>query len=311
MLGGRFDEHPWGITDGTVVVDDPKFPAMRHLPPRVVVRDELYQIKDFSRDKIHVLAHLDASRLDLTQPLVHRKDGDFPAAWSKTLRQGPRLLFDPRTRRRRLGQPAAAADVLPGDPVVARPDGVTMRRVGTVGWNDRSAARRCLEPARRPAAAARRPAGGARRARRRPWRRGAAEESGAGLGRYAQRHRAARLRVACARGDRAPRLRVGDVRHLHPHRFERHLEASENNRRQAGVRRAEPRQRRRDFLSRPPRDPARGGAEGRSARVREGGWQRLRRRPHGDDGVSVDGRSSASSSARATTGTPGTRSTAP
>jgi hypothetical protein len=30
MLGGRFDEHPWGITDGTVVVDDPKFPAMRH-----------------------------------------------------------------------------------------------------------------------------------------------------------------------------------------------------------------------------------------------------------------------------------------
>ena len=33
MLGGRFDEHPWGITDGTVVVDDPAFPAMRHLPP--------------------------------------------------------------------------------------------------------------------------------------------------------------------------------------------------------------------------------------------------------------------------------------
>jgi hypothetical protein len=36
MLGGRFDEHPWGITDGTVVVDDPQFPAMRHLPPRQV-----------------------------------------------------------------------------------------------------------------------------------------------------------------------------------------------------------------------------------------------------------------------------------
>ena len=32
MLGGRFDEHPWGIADGTVVVDDPAFPAMRHLP---------------------------------------------------------------------------------------------------------------------------------------------------------------------------------------------------------------------------------------------------------------------------------------
>jgi len=88
MLGGRFDEHPWGITGGTVVVDDPKFPAMRHLPPRFTVRDELYQIKDFSRDKIHVVAHLDASRLDLTRPLVHRKDGDFPAAWWKNYGKG-------------------------------------------------------------------------------------------------------------------------------------------------------------------------------------------------------------------------------
>jgi type 1 glutamine amidotransferase len=88
MLGGRFDEHPWGIADGTVVVDDPAFPAMRHLAARTLFHDELYQIKDFSRDKIHVLAHLDASKLDLTRPLVHRKDGDFPAAWSKSYGKG-------------------------------------------------------------------------------------------------------------------------------------------------------------------------------------------------------------------------------
>ena len=88
MLGGRFDEHPWGIADGTVVVDDPAFPAMRHLPRTKVFHDELYQIKDFSRDKIRVLAHLDASALDLTKPLVHRKDGDFPAAWARTYGRG-------------------------------------------------------------------------------------------------------------------------------------------------------------------------------------------------------------------------------
>jgi type 1 glutamine amidotransferase len=88
MLGGRFDEHPWGITDGTVVVDDAAFPAMRHLPTTKVFHDELYQIKDFSRAKIRVLAHLNASRLDLTNPLVHRKDGDFPAAWAKTYGRG-------------------------------------------------------------------------------------------------------------------------------------------------------------------------------------------------------------------------------
>jgi type 1 glutamine amidotransferase len=88
MLGGRFDEHPWGVADGTVVVDDPTFPAMRHLARASVFHDELYQIKDFSRDKIRVLAHLDPSRLDLTKPLVHRKDGDFPAAWAKTYGKG-------------------------------------------------------------------------------------------------------------------------------------------------------------------------------------------------------------------------------
>jgi type 1 glutamine amidotransferase len=88
MLGGRFDEHPWDIADGAVVVDVPAFPAMRHFPPRVVVRDEWYQLKDFSRDKIRVLAHLDPSTLDLRRPLVHRTDGDFPVAWSKMYGKG-------------------------------------------------------------------------------------------------------------------------------------------------------------------------------------------------------------------------------
>jgi len=88
MLGGRFDEHPWGIADGTVIVDDPAFPAMRHLPRAKVFRDELYQMKDFSRDRIRVLAHLDPAKLDLTRPLVHRTDGDFPAAWAKTYGKG-------------------------------------------------------------------------------------------------------------------------------------------------------------------------------------------------------------------------------
>jgi uncharacterized protein len=88
LLGGRFDEHPWNIADATVVVDDASFPAMKHLPGRWPVHDELYQLKGFSRDKIHVLAHLDAAGLDLTAPLVHRTDRDFPAAWSKTYGQG-------------------------------------------------------------------------------------------------------------------------------------------------------------------------------------------------------------------------------
>jgi type 1 glutamine amidotransferase len=88
MLGGRFDEHPWGITDATVLVEDPQFPAMKGFPSGLVVRDEHYQIKDFSRGKLRVLARLDAATLDLRHPLVHRTDGDFPVAWAKSYGAG-------------------------------------------------------------------------------------------------------------------------------------------------------------------------------------------------------------------------------
>ena len=88
MLGGRFDEHPWGVIDATVIVDDAEFPALQHLPKVFTLRDEHYQTKDFSRDKIRVLAHLDASKLDLKNPRVHRTDADFPVAWAKMFGKG-------------------------------------------------------------------------------------------------------------------------------------------------------------------------------------------------------------------------------
>jgi hypothetical protein len=83
MLGGRFDEHPWNITKAKVIVEDARFPAMASVPPGLVIRDEHYQIKEFSRDQLRVLAHLDPASLDLTRPLVHRTDGDFPVAWAR------------------------------------------------------------------------------------------------------------------------------------------------------------------------------------------------------------------------------------
>ncbi|HEX8028642.1 MAG TPA: ThuA domain-containing protein, partial [Vicinamibacterales bacterium] len=103
MLGGRFDEHPWGIAEATVVVEDRESPISRHLPASFAVTDEHYQLKEFSRDKVHVLARLDASKLDLKAPLVHRTDRDFVAAYTKTYGKGrvfystlghPRELWD-------------------------------------------------------------------------------------------------------------------------------------------------------------------------------------------------------------------------
>lgn len=88
LLGGRFDEHPWGITDATVVTEDRASPISKHLAQTFTVNDEHYQLKDFSRSRLHVLARLDASRLDLAAPLVHRTDRDFPVAWTHEYGKG-------------------------------------------------------------------------------------------------------------------------------------------------------------------------------------------------------------------------------
>jgi len=88
MLGGTFDEHPWGTFPAPIVVEDPKFPGMQQWPRSFTLRDEIYQMKDFSRDKVHVLMSLDASKLDLNNPKVHRAHHDFAVTWTKTYGKG-------------------------------------------------------------------------------------------------------------------------------------------------------------------------------------------------------------------------------
>jgi type 1 glutamine amidotransferase len=88
MIGGYFDNHPWSVFDAPVIVEDPNFPAMKGFPARFTIRDEIYQHKNFSREKVHVLARLDASKLDFTKPEIHRTDKDFPVAWAKMYGKG-------------------------------------------------------------------------------------------------------------------------------------------------------------------------------------------------------------------------------
>lgn len=88
MIGGYFDGHPWGVFDAPIIMEDRNFAAMRHFPATFTFRDEIYQHKDFSRDRVHVIARLDASKLDFSKPSIHRKDKDFPVAWSKTYGKG-------------------------------------------------------------------------------------------------------------------------------------------------------------------------------------------------------------------------------
>ena len=87
MLGGQFQDHPYGSVAGSVINEDPDFPATRHIPALLNITDEFYQAKNFSREKSRVLLRLDTSKLPPNQNLLS-KDGDFPLAWAKMYGQG-------------------------------------------------------------------------------------------------------------------------------------------------------------------------------------------------------------------------------
>ena len=87
MLGGTFDEHPYGSVAGTVINEDPAFPATRQFPPTFGITDEFYQVKNFSREKSRVLLRLDLSKLPPNAG-VHSTNGDFPLAWAKMYGKG-------------------------------------------------------------------------------------------------------------------------------------------------------------------------------------------------------------------------------
>lgn len=88
MIGGWFDDHPWGTFNAPIVNEAPDFPAVRHFPHEFVKYDEIYQPKDWSRDKVNVLLSLDPAKLDYDNPRIHRKDHDFAVAWAKMYGKG-------------------------------------------------------------------------------------------------------------------------------------------------------------------------------------------------------------------------------
>jgi type 1 glutamine amidotransferase len=88
MIGGYFDEHPWGTFNAPIIVEDPAFPGMKQWPRSFDFTDEIYQLKDYSREKLRVLMRLDAGKLDLNNPRVHRTDKDFAVTWAKMYGKG-------------------------------------------------------------------------------------------------------------------------------------------------------------------------------------------------------------------------------
>ena len=88
MVGGFYDEHPWVTFDAPIVVEDTNFPGMQQWPKEFVLKDEIYQMRDWSRKNVRVLMRLDSGKIDLKNPQVHRKDLDFALAWAKMYGKG-------------------------------------------------------------------------------------------------------------------------------------------------------------------------------------------------------------------------------
>lgn len=89
MIGGWFDQHPWGTFNAPIINEAPDFPAVRHFPKAFLKYDEIYQPKAWSRDKLNVLLSLNSSKLDYSNnPRIHRTDHDFAVAWTKMYGKG-------------------------------------------------------------------------------------------------------------------------------------------------------------------------------------------------------------------------------
>ena len=130
MLGGFYDEHPWVTFDAPIVVEDASFPGMPQWPKEFVWKDEIYQMKDWSRQNVRVLMSLDSGKVDLRNPQVHREDLDFAVAWAKMYGKG-RVYYstlghveqnwdDPRLRQMYVGAIKWAMGLVDAD-VTPRP----------------------------------------------------------------------------------------------------------------------------------------------------------------------------------------------
>ena len=87
LIGAYFDGHPW-VQQVGIDIEDPDHPAMRALAPSFQIFDEIYQVRNFSRDRVRVLMTLDTRSVDMNAPGINRADGDFALAWCRSYGAG-------------------------------------------------------------------------------------------------------------------------------------------------------------------------------------------------------------------------------
>jgi type 1 glutamine amidotransferase len=88
MIGGHFRTHGPQV-EVEIINQDAECPACKHLPKTWTVFDEIYQLKDFDRTKVHGLLSLDRLKLNADDIKNNKATpGDYPIAWRKDYGKG-------------------------------------------------------------------------------------------------------------------------------------------------------------------------------------------------------------------------------
>ena len=87
LIGAYFDGHPWHKKI-KVVVEDPNHPAGHGFKTGDTVTDEIYQFRPqpYSRDKLHIIMHVDNSSIDTSKG--KRQDKDYAISWCHDVGKG-------------------------------------------------------------------------------------------------------------------------------------------------------------------------------------------------------------------------------
>ena len=87
LIGARYDDHPWGVANGTIVNDDSVVPGHEALPGDVPVRRRVLSAEGLlARQEPRAAAPRRGE--DAAARRTARKEGDFPLAWAKMYGKG-------------------------------------------------------------------------------------------------------------------------------------------------------------------------------------------------------------------------------
>ena len=87
LIGARFNGHPW-VQPVALSVEDPLHPAVAPVSPGLTILDEIYQFREFSRDRVRVLLSLDTHSVNIGADGVNPGTEDFPSTWVRPYGSG-------------------------------------------------------------------------------------------------------------------------------------------------------------------------------------------------------------------------------